>query len=120
MLVVALAANVVKGLATGLREGFQPLVHQVLPGMLGKFKEKKLTVVTALREAVDAVYLTVRAVCVCVCVCVCMSVYACMLCVSTMYVCVHASTYIHTYCANVCRTVFPLVLYFYSVHTLMV
>lgn len=93
MLVVALAANVVKGLATGLREGFQPLVHQVLPGMLGKFKEKKLTVVTALREAVDAVYLTVRAVCVCVC----MSVYACVLCVSTTFVCVHASTYVHSH-----------------------
>ena len=57
MLVVALAANVVKRLATGLREGFQPLVHQVLPGMLGKFKEK-MTVVTAFRKAVDAVYLT--------------------------------------------------------------
>ena len=68
MLVVALAANVVKGLATGLREGFQPLVHQVLPGMLGKFKEKKMGVVTALREATDAVYLTVSAVCVCACV----------------------------------------------------
>ena len=69
MLVVALAANVVKGLAVGLREGFQPLVPHVLPGMLIKFKEKKLGVVTALREAVDTVYLTVRAVwCVCVCV----------------------------------------------------
>ena len=61
MLVVALAANVVKGLAVGLKEGFQPLVPHVFPGMLIKFKEKKLGVVTALREAVDAVYLTVRA-----------------------------------------------------------
>ena len=80
MLVVALAANVVKGLATGLREGFQPLVHQVLPGMLGKFKEKKMGVVTALREATDAVYLTVSAVCVCVCVRAC---FACVLYVCT-------------------------------------
>ena len=50
----------------------------------------------------------------CVHECVCMRV----VCVD--YVCIHASTYIHTYCANVCRTVFPLVLYFYSVHILMV
>ena len=78
VLVVALAANVVKGLATGLREGFQPLVPQVLPGMLGKFKEKKLGVVTALREAVDAVFLTVRAVCVCACACVHVCVRVCM------------------------------------------
>ena len=74
----------VKGLATGLREGFQPLVHQVLPGMLGKFKEKKMGVVTALREATDAVYLTVSAVCVCV--------RACMFCVCV--VCMYVCTYV--------------------------
>lgn len=71
VLVVALAANVVKGLAVGLREGFQPLVPQVLPGIIIKFKEKKMGVVTALREAADAVYLTVRNMWCFVCVCTC-------------------------------------------------
>ncbi len=32
---------------------------QILAGMFEKFKEKKLNVVTSLREATDAVYLTV-------------------------------------------------------------
>nr|WAW84822.1 CKAP5/XMAP215 [Halisarca dujardinii] len=58
VMVVALAANVVKGLAVGLRKGFQPHATSIMPSMLAKFKEKKQNVVTALREAADAVYLT--------------------------------------------------------------
>ena len=58
-MVVALAANVVKGLAVGLRKGFQQYATTVMGSLLAKFKEKKQNVVTALREAADAIYLTV-------------------------------------------------------------
>ena len=59
-MVVALAANVVKGLAVGLRKGFTQYATVVIGSLLAKFKEKKQNVVVALREAADAVYLTVR------------------------------------------------------------
>ena len=60
VMVVALAANVVKGLAVGLRKGFSQYATVVIGSLLAKFKEKKQNVVVALREAADAVYLTVR------------------------------------------------------------
>ena len=59
-MVVALAGNVITGLATGLRKKFSPYASSCTSGIFEKFKEKKLNVVTSLREAVDAVYLTVR------------------------------------------------------------
>ena len=59
-MVVALAGNIITGLATGLRKKFAPYACACTSGILEKFKEKKANVVTSLREAVDAVYLTVR------------------------------------------------------------
>lgn len=59
VMVVALAGNVVTGLAKGLRKGFQSYSSFILAGILEKFKEKKLNVVNSLRDAADAVYLTV-------------------------------------------------------------
>ena len=56
---VALAGNVITGLAKGLRKKFSPYASVCLSGIFEKFKEKKLNVVTALREASDAIYLTV-------------------------------------------------------------
>lgn len=59
VLVVALACKCVFGLAAGLKKRFQPYSGAVIPALLEKFKEKKQNVVTALREAIDAVYLSV-------------------------------------------------------------
>ena len=59
VMVVALAGNIVKGLAIGLRKNFQPYSANIIGGILEKFKEKKVSVVTALKEAADAVYLCV-------------------------------------------------------------
>lgn len=61
VLVVALACKCVSGLASGLKKRFQTYAGAVVPALLEKFKEKKQNVVTALRDAVDAVYLTVSA-----------------------------------------------------------
>ena len=58
-MVVALAGNIVTGLAKGLRKKFQPYASLTIAAMFEKFKEKKLNVVTSLREGVDAMYLTV-------------------------------------------------------------
>ena len=59
VMVVALAGNVVTGLAKGLRKKFQPYASLTIAAMFEKFKEKKLNVVISLREGVDAMYLTV-------------------------------------------------------------
>lgn len=59
MLVVALAGNVITGLAKGLRKKFGSYASSCLSAIFEKFKEKKLNVVTSLREASDAIYLTV-------------------------------------------------------------
>ena len=56
VMLVALAAQCTAGLAKGLRGNFKSASQQMLPVCLEKFKEKKLNVLTALREAVDAVY----------------------------------------------------------------
>ena len=58
-MVVALAGNVVTGIAKGLRKKFQPYASVIIAAMFEKFKEKKLNVVTSLREGVDAAYLSV-------------------------------------------------------------
>jgi hypothetical protein len=57
--VVALAGKCVAGLATGLRTKFAPYASSIASAIFEKFKEKKQNVVTSLREAIDAVYLTV-------------------------------------------------------------
>ena len=62
VIVVALAAKCIGQLATGLRKKFTQYSSMIITPLLEKFKEKKTNVVTALREAVDAVFLTVREV----------------------------------------------------------
>ncbi|XP_031420118.1 cytoskeleton-associated protein 5 isoform X2 [Clupea harengus] len=58
VMLVALAAKCVTGLAVGLRKKFGTYAGQVAPTILEKFKEKKPTVVQALQEAIDAIFLT--------------------------------------------------------------
>ncbi|KAL3267283.1 hypothetical protein HHI36_011414 [Cryptolaemus montrouzieri] len=55
---VALAAKCFAALATGLKKRFQVYSGAVVPALLEKFKEKKQSVVSPNREAIDAVYLT--------------------------------------------------------------
>ena len=52
---VALAATCVKQCASGLRRAFSDHCNALVPIMLTKFKEKKLNVVNALRDALVAV-----------------------------------------------------------------
>ena len=59
VVVVALAGNIVTGLAKGLRKKFTTYATFIMSAIFEKFKEKKLNVVNSLREASDAVYLTV-------------------------------------------------------------
>ena len=56
VMLVALAAQCLAGLAKGLRTNFKNHATQMLPLVLEKFKEKKANVVNALVEAVDALY----------------------------------------------------------------
>ncbi|KAL7402023.1 hypothetical protein ABVT39_008297 [Epinephelus coioides] len=58
VMLVALAAKCLAGLATGLRKKFGTYAGQVVPTILEKFKEKKPQVVQALQEAIDAIFLT--------------------------------------------------------------
>ncbi|XP_059831965.1 cytoskeleton-associated protein 5 isoform X3 [Hypanus sabinus] len=58
VLLVALGAKCLAGLAAGLRKRFQTYASHVVPTLLEKFKEKKPQVVQALQEAIDAVFLT--------------------------------------------------------------
>uniref|UniRef100_A0A8C3HP73 Cytoskeleton associated protein 5 n=1 Tax=Chrysemys picta bellii TaxID=8478 RepID=A0A8C3HP73_CHRPI len=58
VMLVALAAKCLAGLATGLRKKFGQYAGQVVPTILEKFKEKKPQVVQALQEAIDAIFLT--------------------------------------------------------------
>ncbi|RVE72144.1 hypothetical protein OJAV_G00059000 [Oryzias javanicus] len=58
VMLVSLAAKCLAGLASGLRKKFGTYAGQVVPTILEKFKEKKLQVVQALQEAIDAVFLT--------------------------------------------------------------
>lgn len=59
VLVVALAGKCLAGLASGLKKRFQPYAAACLSSILEKFREKKQNVVLALREAADAIFLTV-------------------------------------------------------------
>ena len=56
VMLVALAAQCLAGLARGLRSAFKQQASTSLSVLLEKFKEKKLNVVTALRDCVDALY----------------------------------------------------------------
>ncbi|XP_072747626.1 protein mini spindles isoform X2 [Anoplolepis gracilipes] len=56
VVVVTLAAKCLAGLATGLKKRFHPYATACLPTVLEKFREKKQTVVQALRELADAIY----------------------------------------------------------------
>ena len=58
-MIVTVAGRCVDSLARGLRKNFQPYATAITVAMLDKFKEKKQNVVSALRDAVDAVYQTV-------------------------------------------------------------
>uniref|UniRef100_A0A3Q2ZF28 Cytoskeleton associated protein 5 n=1 Tax=Hippocampus comes TaxID=109280 RepID=A0A3Q2ZF28_HIPCM len=58
VMLVSMAAKCLAGLASGLRKKFGTYAGQVVPTILEKFKEKKLQVVQALQEAIDAIFLT--------------------------------------------------------------
>ncbi|TRY98082.1 hypothetical protein DNTS_023531 [Danionella cerebrum] len=58
VMLVSTAAKCLAGLATGLRKKFGTYAGHVVPTILEKFKEKKLQVVQALQEAIDAVFLS--------------------------------------------------------------
>ncbi|KAI2800151.1 hypothetical protein BLOT_014064, partial [Blomia tropicalis] len=58
IVVATLAIKCLSMLATGLRKGFDKHANSCIPVLLGKFKEKKANVVQALREAIDAVYVS--------------------------------------------------------------
>ncbi|XP_028287106.1 cytoskeleton-associated protein 5 isoform X2 [Parambassis ranga] len=58
VILVAMAAKCLAGLATGLRKKFGTYAGHVVPTLLEKFKEKKLQVVQALQEAIDAIFFT--------------------------------------------------------------
>lgn len=60
VLVVTLAGKCLAGLATGLKKRFQSYATACLSSILEKFREKKQTVVQALREAADAIFLSVN------------------------------------------------------------
>ncbi|CAG7828433.1 unnamed protein product [Allacma fusca] len=54
VVVVASAGKCVAGLANGLKKKFSPYAASTIGTILEKFKEKKASVVTAMREAIDA------------------------------------------------------------------
>ncbi len=56
VMLVTLAAQCLTGVAKGLRTAFKNGASQLLPVVMEKFKEKKVTVVAALVEAADALY----------------------------------------------------------------
>lgn len=58
VMIVAQAGLCVAGLAKGLKKKFTPFALSFTETILEKFREKKVSVVTAMREAIDAVYQT--------------------------------------------------------------
>ncbi|XP_015596923.1 protein mini spindles isoform X2 [Cephus cinctus] len=60
VVVVVLAGKCMVGLATGLKKRFQPYATACLPAILEKFREKKQNVVQVLREAADAIFLSIN------------------------------------------------------------
>ena len=61
VMVIAVAGKCMAGLANGLKKKFSPYALACIPTILEKFKEKKQNVVTAMREAVDAIFPSVSA-----------------------------------------------------------
>lgn len=59
VMLVALAGKVVAQLARGLRKKFSPFATQTIKTALDKFKEKKTTVVAALRDVCDSAFVCV-------------------------------------------------------------
>lgn len=59
VVVVTIAGKCLAGLATGLKKRFHPYALSCLPAVLEKFREKKPTVVTVLREAADGIFLSI-------------------------------------------------------------
>lgn len=55
-MVVSLAGKCLGGLANGLKKRFQPYAAACVPALLEKFREKKQNVVTALKDALDAIF----------------------------------------------------------------
>lgn len=47
-------------LASGLKKQFETYASACMPSLLEKFKEKKQNIVLPLRDAVDAIYLSVN------------------------------------------------------------
>ncbi|XP_074659801.1 cytoskeleton-associated protein 5-like [Tubulanus polymorphus] len=58
VMLVALAAKILTSLANGLKKKFAPYATVCIETILEKFKEKKLMVVQALRDASDAIFLS--------------------------------------------------------------
>lgn len=56
ILVVTLSAKCIAGLATGLKKKFSPYAVSCISTILEKFKEKKSTVVAAMKAAIDAAF----------------------------------------------------------------
>lgn len=56
VVLVAMAGKCLASLAKGIGKKFSPYALACTSGILEKFKEKKVNVVTALREAIDAIY----------------------------------------------------------------
>ncbi|CAG5054310.1 unnamed protein product [Parnassius apollo] len=56
VMLVALGGRLLGMVASGLRGKFQPYAVACVQAILEKFKEKKANVVTALRDAIDAIY----------------------------------------------------------------
>ncbi|XP_026736168.1 protein mini spindles isoform X2 [Trichoplusia ni] len=56
VMLVALGGRLLGMVASGLRNKFSPYATACVQAILEKFKEKKTNVVTALREAIDAIY----------------------------------------------------------------
>ncbi len=61
VMLVALSGKVISQIARGLRKKFSPFALQTIKTVLDKFKEKKTTVVAALRDAADAAFPAVSA-----------------------------------------------------------
>jgi len=58
VIIVGIAAKCMAMLANGLKKRFETYASACIPALLEKFKEKKQNVVLPLRDAVDAIYLS--------------------------------------------------------------
>lgn len=60
VMLVTLAGKILANIANGLRKEFKPYANTCFGVIVDKFKEKKLTVVVALRDAIDAVFFSIN------------------------------------------------------------